>query len=120
MATSSSSLITGLGTSNATNTSGLGQGIDVNSFVTQALAGEQGIVTNRQIQQTGIAEETSALAAISANLTALKSASSALNDPFGVFASETATSSNSNLLTATAASTAVAGTHTIVVTSLAT
>jgi flagellar hook-associated protein 2 len=120
MATSSSSLITGLGTSSATNTSGLGQGIDVNSFVTQALAGDQAIITNRQIQQTGIDQETSALATISANLTALKSVASALNDPFGIFASQTATSSNPNLLTATAASTAVAGTHTIVVTSLAT
>ena len=125
MATSVSSLLSG--TSNGTSPSstsnsntGLGQGIDVTSFVTQALAGDQAIITNRQNQQITINAQTSALAAITANLTALQSAASALNDPFGVFASETATSSNSSQLTATASSTAIAGTHSIVVTSLAT
>jgi flagellar hook-associated protein 2 len=127
MATSINGLAsTGLsanGTGSGTGTggfTGLGQGINVNQFVQLALAFDQANITNLQNQQTGIAAESSALATITSNLTALRSAANALNDPFGVLASETATSSNSNVLTATAASTAVAGTHTIAVTSLAT
>lgn len=127
MATSVSALLSGAGSgtsstgssSNTTNT-GLGQGIDITSFVTQALAGDQAIITNRQASQTAINSQSSALAAITANLTALQASATALNDPFGVFSSESATSSNSSQLSATASSTAVAGTHTIVVTSLAT
>ncbi|MBZ5642913.1 MAG: flagellar filament capping protein FliD [Acidobacteriia bacterium] len=122
MATSSTSLVSGLSsnTSSTTNTTGLGQGIDVNSFVTSALAFDQATITNLQTNQANIGQQSSALAAINSNLNALKSAANALNDPFGVFSSEIATSSNSNQLTATADSTGVAGTHSIVVTSLAT
>ena len=127
MATSVSSLVsTGLAangsggsTSNGSFT-GLGQGIDVNQFVQLALAGDQANVTNVQNQQSAVAAKTSALATITSNLNALKSVAGALNDPFGVLSSEVVTSSNSSAVTATATSTAVAGTHNVVVTSLAT
>ena len=108
---------TGTGSSSFT---GLGQGINVNSFVQMALAGDQANITNVQSQQTGVALESSALTTITSNLTALQSAVSALNDPLGVLASQIATSSNPNQLTASATFSAVPGSHTIAVTSLAT
>jgi flagellar hook-associated protein 2 len=85
-----------------------------------ALAPDQANITNLQNQQASIAAKSSALATITSNLTALQSAASTLSDPLGVLASQTATSSNSAALSATAASTAFAGTHTIAVSSLAT
>lgn len=127
MATSVSSLVStglsanGAGSSTGTGAStGLGQGINVNQFVQMALAADQAHITNLQNQQTAAGTENAAIGTIISNLTRLKSAADALNDPFGVLASEIATSSNLNQLTATATSSAVAGTHTIAVTSLAT
>ncbi len=102
------------------STPGLGQGINVNQFVQLALTGDQANITNLQNQQSAIAAQTSALTQITSTLTALQSAASALNNPLGAMDSQVATSSNSNVLTAAAASTAVAGAHTIAVTSLAT
>ncbi len=127
MATSVSSLVsTGLAangaggsTSNGSFT-GLGQGIDVNQFVQLALAGDQANITNVQNQRSAVTAESSALATITSNLNALKSSAGALNDPFGVLSYQIATSSNPSAVAATATSTAVAGTHNIVVTSLAT
>ncbi|MBZ5697837.1 MAG: flagellar filament capping protein FliD [Acidobacteriia bacterium] len=128
MVSSVSSLVTGLGTnSGLTNTNastgtstGLGQGIDVASFVQLAEAGQQIQITSLQTQQAAIGKELSTLSPIASDLTALQSTVSALNDPLGVFSSEIATSSNPNALSATAASSAVPGAHTISVTSLAT
>jgi flagellar hook-associated protein 2 len=129
VASSVSSLLTGLGTNTglgtsttagAANTTGLGQGIDVNSFVQLALAGQQINITNLQTQQAGIANQSTALSKITSDLTALQSAANALNDPLGVFSDQTAASSNTNAVSATANFAAVAGTHSIVVTSLAT
>jgi flagellar hook-associated protein 2 len=102
------------------STPGLGQGINVNQFVQLALTGDQANITNLQNQQSAIAAQTSALTQITSTLTALQSAASALNDPLGALDSQVATSSNSNLLAATASSNAVAGVHTIAVTRLAT
>jgi flagellar hook-associated protein 2 len=121
VASSISNLLSGANSSNAAGAfTGLGQGIDVNTFVQLALGGDQANINNLQNQETGINTQSSALAVITSYLTALKSAASALNDPLGVVNSELAASSNSNAVTATASSTATAGTHTIAVTSLAT
>ncbi len=129
MASSVSSLLTGLGTNTGNSgtststtggSSGLGQGINVSSFVQSAEIAEQTQITALQTQQTTIGTQTSAMATISADLTALQSAVNALNDPLGVLSSEVATSTNPTALTATATSTAVAGAHTIAITSLAT
>lgn len=127
MATALSSLVsTGLSTGESSGTSGsstyagLGQGIDVTSFVQAAEAAAQANITNVENEQTGISNDTSALSTITSNLTSLQSAVSALTDPLGVVSSQVATSSNPNVLTATATSAAVAGTHSISVTSLAT
>ncbi len=98
----------------------LGQGIDVQQFVTLALSGDQANITNLQNTQSILNAQTTALAKITADLNNLQSAVFALNDPLGAVASQTAISSNSNVLGATAASSAVPGVHTVVVTSLAT
>lgn len=130
MASSVSSLLSGLGTNtgvttNSTGTTsssstGLGQGINVTSFVQGAEADQQAQITNLQSQQTSIGTEASTLATITSDLTALQSAVSALNDPLGVLTDQIATFSNPNALTANATGFAVPGTHTIAVTSLAT
>jgi len=129
VATSASSLLSGTSTGTTTGTgtstgtggfTGLGQGIDVNSFVQLALAADTANVTGLQAQPATINTESSTLAGITSDLTALQSAAAALNDPLGILNSQTATSSDSSILTATAASTATAGTHSIEITSLAT
>lgn len=103
-----------------TSTTGLGTGIDVQQFVQLALAGAQANITNLQNEQTTLNSQTSAIAQITTDLNNLQSAAFALSDPLGALAAQTTNSSNSNVLTATAASTATSGTHTISVTSLAT
>jgi flagellar hook-associated protein 2 len=102
------------------NSTGLGQGIDVAQFVQLALAGDQANITALQNQQSALNAQSKALTQITADLTALQSAGFALNDPLGNINAELATSSNSGVLNATAASTAVPGSHTITVSAIAT
>jgi flagellar hook-associated protein 2 len=117
-----SSLGSSLGTSGTGTTSGggLGQGINVQQFVQFAVAGQQASITALENQQTGLNSQASELSTISSDLSALKNAAAALNDPLGALNAEVATSSNSNVLTANAAGTAVAGAHTISISNLAT
>jgi flagellar hook-associated protein 2 len=105
--------------SNST-TPGLGQGIDVNSFVQLALANDQANITNVQSEKDAVDAQSQALAVITSNLTALQSQADALNDPLGALNSQVATSSNSSMLTATASSAAVPAAHTVSITNLAT
>jgi flagellar hook-associated protein 2 len=97
-----------------------GQGIDVSSLVQQIINSQSGELTVWQTQSTTLATQNGVLDGIENDLTNLQSAVQALADPTGALAAETATSSNSDILTASAQSSAVAGTHTIVVNSLAT
>ena len=129
MATSVSGLVsTGLastsGSSTTTNGSttfaGLGQGINVSQFVQFAEAGTQAQITNLQNQQAAIAAQVSAVGTISSTLSALQNDVFALNDPLGVLASQTAASSNAAAVSGSASFSAIPGTHTISVTSLAT
>src|SRR5258708_3228052 len=114
-------MATSISSGASTNAStGLGQGIDVAQFVQLALAGDNANIANFQTTQSILSAQSTALAKITSDLTALQSAAFSLNDPLGALNSQTATSSNSSVLSATAASTAVAGSHTITVTSLAT
>lgn len=73
-----------------------------------------------QQQQSNLQTQSSALTSIENDINALSTAVSALSNTSGSINSLTATSSDSNLVTATADPTAAAGTHTIVVNSLAT
>lgn len=112
-----SSVVSG---ASASTTTGLGQGIDVNAFVTAALSGTQASITQVQNQQTAINNQNTALAKITTDLQNLQSAAFTLGDPLGSLSSQSATSSNAAILNATASSTAVTGTHTVTVNSLAT
>jgi len=99
---------------------GLGAGIDVQAFVQAALAAPENQVQTLQTEQTSFSSQTSALQTIQNDLSNLQTAEQALSDPLGALNSQTATSSNSNVLSAAADGTATAGVHTITVNSLAT
>jgi flagellar hook-associated protein 2 len=118
-----SSLTDALGTSgtgSTTSGTGLGAGINVQQFVQFAVANQEAAITALQNQQTTLGTQTSALASISSDLANLQSAADALSDPLGALSALAATSSNSSVVSATAASTAAPGSHTITVSSLAT
>lgn len=117
-----SSLSSALSTSGSGTTSGtgLGQGIDVQAFVQFAVADQTAAITALQNQQTTLGSQTSELTTITNDITSLGNAAAALSDPLGALAAEAATSSNSSVVNATASGTAVTGSHSITVTSLAT
>jgi len=97
-----------------------GQGIDVSSVVSQIISSESGPISVWQGQETAIASQNGELDGINNDLTNLQTAITALADPAGAFTDQTATTSQPAVVTASADSSAVAGTHQIVVTSLAT
>jgi flagellar hook-associated protein 2 len=97
-----------------------GNGIDVKSVVTAILNPESGPLSIWQNEQTDLSTQAGLLAGLNNNLNSLQAAVVALANPTGPLASQSATSSDSSILTASAATTATAGTHQIVVTNLAT
>jgi flagellar hook-associated protein 2 len=99
---------------------GTGAGIDVQGLVDQAIAAASGPIVLLQRQQARNNAQSSALSSISSDLNSLLTAVNSLNDVGGQFNAQSATSSNTGTLTATADTTAAAGTHTVVVSSLAT
>jgi len=102
----------------ATNTSG--SGIDVTSTVDAILQLDAAPEENLQNQVTALNAQTSALQTIETDLTNFQTAVQALDDPMGAFGDVTVNSSNNDVVSATAANGSTAGSHTIVVTSLAT
>ena len=96
-----------------------GQGIDVSSLVNQILAKGSGQLTEWQSEQYTLQSQASALNTVNNDLTNLATAITALSDPLGAITSQAATSSNSSVLTATALTTAIPGTHSIAVTNVA-
>lgn len=117
---SSGSASSGSSASGSSTYAGLGQGINVSNAVQAAEADQQAYITNVENQQAAVQQQSSALATIASDLQAVQTAASALQDPLGVLADQTATSSNTGELNATATSSAVAGQHTISITNLAT
>ncbi len=97
-----------------------GNGIDVLGIVNQILYANRAPERAWQKQQTTINAQVSALQAINSDLQDLKTKVNALKDLGGAFAATTVSVSNSSILTATAGAGATAGTHTVVVGSLAT
>ena len=97
-----------------------GQGIDVSSLVQQILSESDGQLTQWQNEQTTLQTQASDLTGINSDLSNLATAVEALSDPLGALAAQAATSSDTSVLTATAQTSAVAGTHQIVVSNLAT
>jgi flagellar hook-associated protein 2 len=96
-----------------------GQGIDVSSLVTQILSQSTGQLTEWQNEQSTLQAQASDLTGINTALTALATTVTALSDPTGALAAQSATSSNTSVLTASALTTAAPGNHTIVVGTLA-
>jgi flagellar hook-associated protein 2 len=94
--------------------------IDVQGLLNSAITAAQQPLTLLQQQQTTVQTQTAALQSISGDVTALNTAVQALTTSNGALNALTATSSNTNVVTASADSTALAGTHSIVVNSLAT
>jgi len=97
-----------------------GQGLDVSSLVQQIITSQSGELTVWQNQGTTLAIQDGVLEGIENDLSNLQTAIAALADPAGALTAQAATSSNTSVVTATAQSNAVAGTHQIEVNSLAT
>ena len=97
-----------------------GNGIDVKSVVNAILAPENAPLTQMQNEQTDLSTQAGLLTGYNNNLTNLQAAILALASSTGPLASQSATSSDSSILTATAATTAASGSHQIVVSTLAT
>ncbi len=96
-----------------------GNGIDVNSLVSQVQAQESGQLTVWQQEQTTLQTQATALGTLNTDLTNLQTAVNALKDPLGALTAVAADSSMPAILTATADTTATSGTHTVVVNTLA-
>jgi flagellar hook-associated protein 2 len=97
-----------------------GQGFDVATTVTQIQASEQAIETPWQTQLTALKAQDTVFSSLGNDLSTLTTSLQALTDFTGVFSEKEGSSSDTNLLSLTSASTtAVAGSHTIVVGQLA-
>lgn len=97
-----------------------GNGINVQSVVSAILAPQNRSLTALQNQQTDLSTQAGLLTGFNNNLTNLATAMSALANVNGPLASLTAASSQPTIVTASAQTTALPGTHQIVVSSLAT
>ncbi len=94
--------------------------IDVQSLLNSAIAAAQAPLTQLQQEQAQVQSQSSAMQSFSTDVSVLATAVQSLTSPTGGVSAVTATSSNSNVLSATADSSATPGTHSVVVNSLAT
>jgi flagellar hook-associated protein 2 len=94
-------------------------GIDVTSAVNAAVTAAEAPENVWQSQETTLADQTSALTQIQSATTALDNDMQALNNLTGPLSSVTATSSNSSVLTASAASGSSTGDYAVLVNNLA-
>lgn len=97
-----------------------GQGIDVSSLVQQVLSESDGQLNVWENQLSTLQTQAGDITSINTDLDSLATAVQALADPLGALSAVSATSSDDNVLTATAASGATSGTYQVVVSSLAT
>ena len=100
--------------------SGKTSGIDVQTVVSELMAIQRQPETQMQQEQTTINQQISLLGTISNDLQALNTAANSLQDATGGLDARTVTSSQSDIVTATANSSAVIGNHSVTVSSLAT
>src|SRR5277367_5195819 len=97
-----------------------GQGFDVATTVSQIQAANQAIETPLQNQLTALKAQDTELSSLGTDLSTLSTSLQSLTDFEGVFSEKQGSSSNTDLISLTSASSsAVAGSHTIVVTQLA-
>jgi flagellar hook-associated protein 2 len=98
-----------------------GQGFDVASTVTAILATQQGIETPWKTQLAALQAQDTVFTTLGTDLSTLTTSLQSLTDLTGPLSQKQGSSSDINVLSLTSAdTTAVAGTHTVVVTSLAT
>ncbi len=97
-----------------------GSGIDVTSVVSQILANESGPEDLLKAQLAQLGTDQATIGKYNSGLAALLTAVNALSDTFGVLTARSAVSSRTDLVTATADSTAASGQHTLIVNNLAT
>lgn len=97
---------------------GIGSNLDLNTLLDGLMKVERQPITLLQKQQTGLKSQLSALGQVKSALSALQTASDALKTTAN-FAAFKATSSNSDAVTATAATGAVGGSYQVEVTQLA-
>lgn len=99
---------------------GLMSGLNTDQIVKAMLAPQQQEITNLQNQQAGFVQRETIYSTIQANLTGLQSAVNSLSSTTNsVFDGRTASSSNSNLATASASSGSLPGQYSFTVNSLA-
>jgi flagellar hook-associated protein 2 len=97
-----------------------GAGFDVSTTVSEIVGNLQNVETPWKTQLTTLESQDTAISSLGTLFSNLSNDMSSLTDLEGILAEKTGSSSNTNVLTLTAAnSTAVAGTHTVTVTSLA-
>jgi flagellar hook-associated protein 2 len=97
-----------------------GQGFDVSSTVSQMVANLQSVETPWKNQLSLLESQDSAVSTIGSDISTLSGALESLTDFEGVLSGKQGSSSDNNVLElSSASSSAVAGTHTVVVTSLA-
>ena len=95
-------------------------GLDVTSAVNAAVTAAEAPEQNWQNQETSLQNQTSALNQLQTDATNLDNDMQSLNNITGPLSAVTVSSSNSNVVSASAASGTSAGTHTVVVSNLAT
>ncbi len=100
--------------------SGKTYGIDVQSTVNQLMQIERQPETQMQQQQSSISQQITMLGVLSSDLTSLYTAANSLRDVTSGLNDKTASSSRSDIVTATANTGAAIGNHTVTVTNLAT
>ncbi|WP_019141157.1 flagellar filament capping protein FliD [Noviherbaspirillum massiliense] len=99
------------------SSSGVGSGLDVNAIVTQLMAAESKPLTILQQQESSYKSKLSAYGTLKSTLSNFQTALKGLNG--SAFNAQTATASNTDILSATAGSSATPGTYAIQVTQLA-
>jgi flagellar hook-associated protein 2 len=117
---SSSGISFSLSPNTSGSTAGLGQGIDVNSVVSQLISAARAPEQVWVGQRSTLASQAAALTLINSNLSNFADAVNALKDPLGALIAKAAVSSNTGLLTASAQTTAAEGSHVVVINNLAT
>ncbi len=100
--------------------SGKTTGIDVGTVVSELMEVERQPETQWQDEQTTINSQVSALTTMNTQLSAVATDVNNLKDIMGAFSQMSSASSNDALVSVSADSTAVAGTHTVVVSKVAT
>jgi flagellar hook-associated protein 2 len=97
-----------------------GNGIDVNSLVSQVMASQNGQLQIYSQQATDLQTQASALTTLNNDLANLSSAINSLSDVIGPLTAQSVASSQPSIVTASAQQSATPGNHTVVVSLLAT